>query len=1025
MWITRTAIAHPVFATMVMVALTVCGLYSSLQLGTEAMPDVKLPMVTVSVAYPGASPEQVESDVTKPLESVLNTIGGIKLVRSLATEGLNRTFVEFRLDADVTRAVQDVRDKVAQVRPGFPREVQEPSVSRVDTDNDQPIAMYDLNADLRSPRELSYLALKVVGKRLERVAGVGRVDIDGTVTRQIEVRLRAERLAAMGLTVEQVTSALRSQNISVPVGRLADVNSEVVVRVDGRLRSPADFADIPVAHRGMVPVRLGQVAQILDTEREPETLARVNGKPAIGILVYKAQDANAVSTGREVRVAVEELRKNSLPSGVELRLLYDSAEWIEKSIDNVRHTILEGGCLTVLIVFLFLGSWRSTVITGLTLPISVIATLTAIYAAGFTLNYMTLMALSLCIGLLIDDAIVVRENIVRHLHMGKPSELAAREGTEEVGLAVFATTLTIVAVFVPIAFMKGIVGKFFFAFGITVAVSVLLSLFISFTLDPMLSAVWHDPHHERGVKRPLGRLLDRFEALFDRLGSLYDRTLALALRRRKTTLALALLSLVIAIPLFGVVGTEFVPKSDNSYLSMDLTLPVGSSLAHSDGLVRQVEEKLSAFPEIETRDTRIGTNRGRNEAHIDLSLYPPEKRSRSQFVIEADVRKALQGMAGVLVKIGGGGDSPIVVNLVGDSDEALLAAARDLKSRVEKVRGIRDVDLTVKEGTPTVAVRLKPDLAGEIGMTHAQLGSDLRALIDGDRIGDWLSPDGQNVPVVTRIAAADREHSADISTLPLVTGRSLPNGLPEILPLSALADVVPVYSPENIRRQNLQRRVALTANVEGRSTGEVGREVEQITKALALPPGIHIEINGDLEQQQESGAAVLSVLLLSVIFIYIVLASQFGSFFQPIAIMASLPLSVVGVVLALLASRTTLNIFSMIGIVFLMGLVTKNAILLVDFANRGVREGMDVMSAVARAGRIRLRPILMTTAAMIFGMLPLSLGLGQGAEEQAPMGRAIIGGVITSTLLTLVVVPVIYTYISGWEQRWRRRSASL
>jgi multidrug efflux pump subunit AcrB len=807
------------------------------------------------------------------------------------------------------------------------------------------------------------------------------------------------------------------------VAKVVDSHAETIVRVDGRVRSPADFGQVVVARRAAAAIRLGQIATIADAEREPDSISRVNGRPAISISVFKAQDANVVATGQGVKAAAEKIRAQ-LPPGVELRLLYASSDWVEQSIGNVKHTIIEGGILTVLIVFLFLASWRSTVITGLTLPIAVIATLTAIYALGFTLNYMTLMALSLCIGLLIDDAIVVRENIVRHLHMGKDPRVAARDGTEEVGLAVFATTLSIVAVFVPIAFMKGIVGKFFYAFGITVAVSVLLSLFVSFTLDPMLSALWRDPHRRPGEVPLAGPVLAAFDRGFERLRAMYTALLRWSLARRKTTLAIAAASFLVALPLFGVVGSEFVPRSDNSYLSLELTMPVGSSLSYADERVRQVEERLKRFPEIETLNTQVGTDKGHNSAQIDVILVDPSKRSRSQSQVETDLRKLIASIPGVQSSVGNGNGPPIWVNVLGNNDAEMAAAIATLRRKVEQVSGTRDVDTSLKEGTPTLAVRLKPDLAAEIGMTHAQLGESLRSLIGGQVSGYWLAPDGQNYEVVTQVPREQRSLTDDVANLGLVTGRTLADGAPEVLPLHALASIDPVYNPETIRRQNLQRRAALTANVEGRPTGDVGKEVSEIVKTEALPPGVSYQIGGEIEQQEESVAAIGTVLLMAIIFIYIVLASQFGSFFQPVAIMASLPLSVVGVVLALLVTHTTLNIFSMIGVVFLMGLVTKNAILLVDFANRGQREGLELKEALLAAGRIRLRPILMTTAAMVFGMLPLSLGLGQGAEEQAPMGRAIIGGVITSTLLTLVVVPVIYSYISGWENRRRKRRAA-
>jgi hydrophobic/amphiphilic exporter-1 (mainly G- bacteria), HAE1 family len=1025
MWMTRTAIDHPVFATMVMAALAVLGLFSYAQLGVEAMPDVRPPFVTVTVAYPGASPEQVENDVAKPIEEAVNSIGGVKLIRSLSREGLNLTGIEFRLDADLARSIQEVRDRVAQVRASFPREVKEPVVERVNTDNDEPVAFYGLLGRDRTQRDLTLLAEQVVRRGLQRAPGVGRVDLSGAVTRQVQIRVDAGRLNAYGLTVDQVVAALRDANVSVPVGLVIGSTSEAIVRVDGREKSVSQFADVVVARRGTATILLGQVAQVVDGEREPDSLFRIDGERAIGFSVYKAQDANIVATGRALQQAAETMRP-LLPADVQLRLLEAQSDFVENSVDNVKRTIIQGALLTVLIVFMFLGSWRSTVITGLTLPIAVIATLAAIYAFGFTLNYMTLMAMSLCIGLLIDDAIVVRENIVRHIRMGKSHRVAAREGTEEVGLAVLATTLSIVAVFVPIAFMHGLVGKFFFPFGITVAVAVLVSLFVSFTLDPMLSAIWPDPPGRLQSLRGIGPLLRGFERLQQRLQTRYCATLEWALNHRRTTLGVAVASLAVAVPLFGVVGTEFLPQSDQSFISLRLTMPVGSSLDYASARAQRVEERLHALTEIRAVDTQIGTDDGRNTARVNLHLVPRSQRSRSQKDLESEIRRIVAGLPGVELALGW--DVPIYVNLLGQDLTQMGLVMRDFRTKVEAIAGIRDISISLKEGTPAVSLRLKPDLAAEYGISHAQLGTTLRALVGGENSGYWLAPDGQNYEVVTQLPRASRTVAEDLANLNIATGRVMADGSAELVPLHAIATVEHTFNPENVRRQDLQRRVALWASTEGRPSGDVGKDVQALAKAYPLPPGLRFQVNGAVEDQDEATAAIGAALLLAVIFIYIVLASQFGSFLQPVAIMASLPLSVVGVALALLATRTTLNIFSMIGIVFLMGLVTKNAILLVDFANRGQRSGMSQRQALLAAGQIRLRPILMTTAAMVFGMLPLALGLGEGAEEQAPMGRAIMGGVLTSTLLTLIVVPVLYSYLNGWERRWsaaRRARAAL
>ena len=1062
MWMTRVSINHPVFATMVMVALTVLGLFSYAKLGVEAMPDVRPPMVSIQVRYPGASPEQVENDLAKPIENAVNTVAGVKRILSASYEGISFTWIEFRLDVDTDRVTQEVRDKIAQIRAGFPRDVKDPVVQRGGDENDEPVAFYALLGKGLSQRQLTTLGEQVVQKGFERVSGVGRVSLGGTVTREIQVRVDPARLTAFGLTVDQVVTALRNANVSVPVGTISNNTVEAIVRVDGRIDEPAKFGKIIVARKNGAPILLSQVAEVFDTERERNSIARVNGVPAVSFYIFKAQDANIVQVGDNLKIAAEDVRK-LLPAGTELKLLRSTSDFVKGAVNNVKVTIIEGALLTVLIVFLFLGSWRSTVITGLTLPIAVIATFISLRVFGFTLNYMTMMALSLCIGLLIDDAIVVRENIVRHIHMGKDHYTAAREGTDEIGLAVLATTFSIVAVFVPIAFMGGIVGKFFYPFGITVAVAVLVSMFVSFTLDPMLSAVWRDPPRGMHETRFIGPVLRGFDRFMERVHAIYGRLLGWVLSPRQWTLGktvpkmnvpigvptigiwrairtmdashmkprlatitprgitlwIAALSFALAIPIAGVVGTEMMPESDQSFTSVRLTMPVGSSLEYADERVKRVEQALREFKEIDSIDAGIGTEGAKNTGRLNLKLVPRSERKLSQKKLEEAIRQRLAAIPGIEMKVGWGG--PIYVALLGNNDAAMQRVIADLRQKIASIRGITDIEVSHKEGTPALSVRLKPELASEYGVTYAQLGTTLRALIGGENSGYWLAPDGQNYEVITQIPRASRTVIDDISGMNIATTRLMADGTPEVIPLRAIATIERTFNPENIRRQDLQRRIALWANVQGRPSGDAGKEVQAMVKAYELPPGLRFDVGGQIREQEEVNAAIFGALALAVIFIYIVLASQFGSFLQPIAIMASLPLSIVGVMLALLITNTTLNIFSMIGIVFLMGLVTKNAILLVDFANKGQRDGLSRSEALLAAGQVRLRPILMTTAAMIFGMLPLAMGLGEGSEQQAPMGRAIIGGVITSTLLTLVVVPVIYSYLDAFERRFKAR----
>ncbi|RZT93694.1 efflux RND transporter permease subunit [Rivibacter subsaxonicus] len=1038
MWMTRVSINNPVFAAMMMIALCVLGLFSYAQLRVERLPDIAPPIVFVSVQYPGASPEAVETELTRPIELALNGIAGVKMIRSNSLEGRTETVVEFKLDADMDRAVQEVRDKIAVLQPGFPTDVKAPLVNRFDGDNAQPVAYLALTGPDRSARELSLLADQVVRKRLERVGGVARVDVGGITERQIRIDLDPQRLRAHQLTPADVAAALQRANTDVPVGLLQGAQSEAIVRVEGKVRDARAFAETVISTRGGTVVQLGDLGTLVEREREPTTLARQNGVPAINFNVFKQQDANIVETGEGIKEAAEELRK-SMPPGVEFKLVYADSEWVKQSLDGVKRTLVEGALLTIAIVFLFLHSWRSTVITGLTLPIAVIASFIAVYAFGFTLNFMTLMALSLCIGLLIDDAIVVRENIVRHVHLGESHKVAAMKGTDEIGVAVMATTFAICAVFVPVAFMKGIVGKFFFPFGITVAVAVLVSLFVSFTLDPMLSSIWKDPPTDKLLKMPVigslmrgtDRVMDVFHRIYERLihwifsGSRYRVWLpsvpvwtALktrdwrALRPRIATLSprgivlwVGALSFVGAIALAPVVGSEFIPETDQGYIQLNVKLPVGVSLERASDKIAQVEAVVREFKEVKNLSATVGNpwSGSRNASEMGVQLVPRAERKRSQKEIEGAIREALRPIPGIDISLG---QRPIYIALLGPDPQVLEAEVLKLAEKVKKVPGIADVETSVTPGLPAYAVRLKHDAVRELGLTPQQLAGSLRAFVNGDVATYWTAPDGEQVEVELRLPRESRQNIAQLEQLPVAYSK---DGTP--IALGRVAEIREVFNPEVIKRQDLQRRQAIYAGAQGRPSGDVGADVQKLVKATTLPPGYRFDVGGQTKEQAEAFSGMLAALGLSVIFIYIVLASQFGSFIQPIAIMASLPLALIGVMLALLVTGSTLNLFSMIGLVMLMGLVTKNAILLVDFANHARARGASVPEALLEAGMVRMRPILMTTSAMIFGMLPLAMALNEGGEIQAPMGRAIIGGVLTSTLLTLVVVPVIYSYL--------------
>ncbi|OWQ48246.1 nodulation protein NolG [Roseateles noduli] len=1045
MWMTRVSIRNPVFATMVMVALCVLGLVAYSKLGVEQSPDITFPGAQIDIQYPGASPEAVEREVAKPLEEALNTIAGVERVQSRSFEGRVQTSVEFSLSADMNRGMQEIRDRVAIAQAQFPREVKPPMVQRFQGENAQPIIVAALMSSNRTLRELSMLADLNVSKRLGRVEGVAKVDVGGMAVREVRIDLDPTRLRAYNITPAEISTALNAANTDAPVGLISNRYDDAMLRVEGKVKDPKQFVNVVVARRGDLALTLGDLGTLSERERELDSIARINGQPAVTFNIFKQQDANIVQTGEAVKAAVEELRK-SLPKDMELRLVYVNSDFVKHSLDGLRHTLIEGALLTIAIVFLFLHSWRSTIITGLTLPISVISSFIAIYAFGFTLNFMTMMALSLCIGLLIDDAIVVRENIVRHVGMGKDHHSAAEDGTNEIGLAVMATTFAICAVFVPVAFMGGIVGKFFYPFGITVAVAVLVSLFVSFTLDPMLSSVWPDPPSTYVKKVPvIGHLIRATDAGMDVLHTVYEKTLRWVFSPRRFRIPLPAFgrpfgadkqrlkdqprrlrlatitprgivawsgvgSFVLAILLVPAVGSEFQPQIDQGFTHLTLRMPVATSLERGEAKVRQVEEILATFPEIKTVATVVGSSgeglaTGRNQANLDIALVDRKLRKRTQTQVEDAIRAEIARIPGVEVSVGF--NRPVWVTILGSDPEVLTQVAKDFAEKVKKIKGAVDVDTTVKPGLPAFAVKLRDNAVRELGLNAVQVASSLRAYVNGDIATYWTTPDGNQVEVLLRLPKAQRQSIEQMRNLPVAFAK---DGSP--ISLEQVATIEPVFNPEVIRRQNLQRREAVYAGVQGRPGGDVNADVQKLIKETQLPPGISFMVDGDGKQQAEAFNGLMIAMGLALIFIYIVLASQFGSFVQPIAIMASLPLALIGVMVALLLWKTTLNIFSMIGLVMLMGLVTKNAILLVDFTNHLRKDqDMSVPEALLQAGLIRMRPIIMTTAAMVFGMLPMAIALNEGGEIQAPMGRAIIGGVITSTILTLVVVPVIYSYL--------------
>ena len=1042
MWLTRVSINNPVFAAMIMLALMVIGLLATFRMKVEEFPNIEFPFVVVNTVYSGASPEVIETDITKKIEDQVNTIAGVKEVTSVTQQGLSQVIVQFDLNIPSDVAAQNVRDKLALVTPTFRDEVTTPIVAQYNP-ADAPVVSVTFRSDKMSLRELSTYLDNTVKKQLQTVTGVGRVDILGGRQRQIRVLLNPTQMNAYKVSVNQISNALRSENVELPVGTINNQNQEMVIQVNGLVKTPNEFNQIIVAQNrsstgAIVPVYLSQVAQVVDGQAEAESASLQNGQPAVAMDIIKMSDANVIDVVDKTQQRLAEIQA-TLPPGVTMTVVADSSKSIRGSLNNVVRTLIEGAILAVFIVWLFLGSWRSTIITGLTLPISLLGTLAAIWTFGFSINMMTLLALALCIGLLIDDAIVVRENIVRHVGMGKHHRQAALDGTQEIGLAVLATTLVIVAVFLPVAFMGGIIGRFFYQFGVTVSTAVLLSLFVSFTLDPMLSSIWPDPdsvhqHDRLNVrvsfrKRPIAWLLAGFQRLLDRLTNLYSHILAWSLRHRLITVLIAIGSLVAAFFAVGLVGKEFVPQADMNEIKVKFETPVNANLDYTQQKAAQINAVLQSFPEVTNTYATVNamSYSGNNRVQVNVSLVPKDERTRGLDALNRAMREQLQQVGGIKVTsvaaaamAVSGGLKPIMISIKGNDLTELQRLSNEFMQKLSNVNGLVDLESTLKQPKSMVNVTINREAANDAGLSIGQIGQALRPLLAGDNVSTFKDDNGNNIDVNVRLNDDNRQTISQLQSMYLSSSRMDQNGQPILVPLSQVANFSETLGAPQINRRSLFREVVVQANTDGRPAGDIGADITNIQNEMKLPPGYSFAVQGSNKDMAESIGYATTALGLAIVFIYMLLGSQFNSFLYPVAIMASLPLSLIGVFFALFLFGSSLNMFSIIGIIMLMGLVCKNAILLIDFIKESLSNGLSRTESIMLAGQTRLRPILMTTAAMVMGMVPLALGIGEGSEQQAPMAHAIIGGVITSTLLTLIVVPVIYTYLDDGKQRFFR-----
>lgn len=1024
MFLSNLSIKRPVLATVTMLALVTLGLFSYRRLAIDMMPDVEIPILSIITVFPGASPETVEREVTKRIEEAVNPIPGVKHVMSTSREGLSSVVVEFNLEVKINEASSEARAKINGIANELPAGIQEPVIQKLDFAA-MPIVSLAVRSDTLSARDLTTLVDRKVKRRLENIPGVGKAKMVGDATREVAVEVDPARLQALGMGVDEVIFGLQTENVNTPLGRLSRGVTEVPLRVAGKPGVVDAYPGMVIARRGTHPVTLGEVATVVDGIEEQRSLALVNGVPAVAVDIMKQSKANTVEVVDNVKKAVEALRRE-MPAGTEIQVVRDSSTMIRESVADVRTTLVIGGLLTVFIVFLFLNSWRSTVITGLTLPISVISSFIAMYFLGMTINTLTLMALSLAIGFLIDDAIVVRENIVRHLERGQDHFTAARDGTAEIGLAVLATSMSIIAVFVPVAFMKGIIGRFFYQFGLTVAFAVAVSLFVSFTLDPMLSSRWYDPDIERTGRRHLvNRILDRFNGWFDRTADRYKSLIGWALDHRAAVVGIAAVAFAAGLGVLAMLQQEFMPPFDRGEFAVRFKSAPSASLAETESRLREVVKALHGFPEIAHTYATIGAGDSDTvrDAMVYVKLVDKSARRRSQAQLLPEVRARLEQIPGLVLSVldePDAWDKPFQMNIRGDDIALLKQYAAAVKRALYTIDGIKDVEATLELELPEYRILVDRQRAAASGLGTAAITSTVGALVGGQVVSTFEDETGEAVNVRVRLPLELRQDIAQVGDLRLsIPGES---GA-ALVPLADLVRFERSSSPSEINRRDLARQVVVSANLDRLPLGTAGEKAMAAVSTIQLAPGYSIALAGDTEIMAESFANLAEALLLAIIFVYLILAAQFESFIDPLAIMLSLPLSVVGMAGMLVLTGDTLNIMSQIGLILLMGLVTKNAILLVDFAKVLRARGLDRREAIVTAGRTRLRPIMMTTAAMIFGMLPLALAIGQGAEMRAPMARAVVGGLITSTLLTLVIVPVVYTLLDDFAQWLHRRMA--
>ncbi len=1018
MTLSDVAIRRPIFTSMIMCSIIVFGLVSYRSIGIDLFPRIEFPVITVLSVLPGADPETVELTVTDLIEEAVSTISSIKHLRSTSTDGVSQVIIEFELNKPIDVAYQEVVAKIGTVRSELPDDLEEPVVEKFDVDA-SPIMAVVVSGPMPI-RDLTFLADTLVKERLQRIANVGQVKMVGGRFRQIWLLLDRAKLEGYQLSVQDVIAALRSEHVEFPGGRIETGPREYVVKTKAEFESQEQFNNMLVAYRNDAPIRVKDIGRAEDGLQEERSLARLDETRAISLLVRRQSGTNTVQVAHALKADIEKLRRELEPRGVRLAIAQDMSRFIEHSVDEVKFHLLFGGSLAVLIVFMFLRNVRSTFISSLVLPTSIIGTFILMNALDFTQNMMTLLALSLAIGLLIDDAIVVQENIMRHIDEGMAAREAASIATHEITLAVLATTLSVIAVFVPVAFMEGVVGRFFYQFGMTVTFAVSISMFVSFTLDPMLSS----RILRKAKQGRLWRVSERFYGSIDRA---YERLLAVSLRHRWVVVGIAIGTFAASAYFAKFLRSEFLPLEDQSEFNVRVKAPLGASLATTDAILERIHQRVKNQPWLEYVFVTIGADELQrvNEGVMYVKMKDKHERTIGQKEAMSWLRQEIADITEaklsveIVPRVSGGGrkEADVQFEIRGRELDRLEAICSAVIDRMKKSKGYVDIDTTYEKGKPEVNVYVKRDQAADLGVDPMAVATTIKALIGGDDIAKFKA-EGKRYDVSVRLLESFRDSTANIEQL-MVRGRDN-----KLISLRNVARIRDEAGPVQIDRYNRARQITILANLQRdkKVLGEAVAELTRFVQEVGLPTGYSFGFAGQADTMGEAASNMVFAVFLAVIVVYMVLASQFESLIHPFTIMLAMPLSLIGAIGLLILADMTLNIYTAIGIVMLLGLVTKNGVLLVDFTNTlRHRDGLERDAAILKAGPIRLRPILMTTLALVFGMLPVALGTGAGAESRQPMAIAVIGGLTTSTLLTLIVVPAVYTIMDDLSHpsRWR------